>query len=105
MSKRIFIITGNWENTEKLLESIESSKFASHKTRISREFDSRKDLHPTKLKQRLWILLKTSFRKFVIQSYLFFLLFVIYNNMAISVSQKWGENACCEFMRHHQSMN
>ena len=35
------------------MESIESSKFVSHKTRISGEFDSRKDSHPTKLEQRL----------------------------------------------------
>ena len=29
------------------------------------EFDSRKDLHPTKLKQRYWLLIRLSFREVV----------------------------------------
>ena len=39
--------------TEKLPESIDSSKFVSHRARISGEFNSRKDLHSTKLEQNL----------------------------------------------------
>ena len=37
--------------TEKLPESIESSKFASHRSRMPDEFDSRKDLHLSKFEQ------------------------------------------------------
>ena len=37
--------------------------FVLHKTRISVEFDSRQDLQPIKLEQRLQMLLKLSFRK------------------------------------------
>ena len=33
---------------EKLPESVESSRFVSHRARMSREFDSRKDLQSTK---------------------------------------------------------
>ena len=47
-----------------MLKSIESSKFISHKARISGKFVSKKDLHPTKLEQRPWILGKLSFREF-----------------------------------------
>ena len=38
-------------------EVVESSKFVSHTKRISGEFDSRKDLQPTKLESRSHILL------------------------------------------------
>ena len=37
--------------TEKLPESTESSKFVSHRARVSGEFDSRKDSHSSKFKQ------------------------------------------------------
>ena len=46
-----------------MLESIESSKFVSHRARISGEFDSRKDSHSTKLEQGPRIFIKLSFRK------------------------------------------
>ena len=37
--------------TEKLPESTESSKFVSHRARVSGEFDSKKDSHSSKFKQ------------------------------------------------------
>ena len=43
-------------------ESIESSKFVSHRARIS-EFDPRKDLLSIKLEQRPQIFVKLSFRE------------------------------------------
>ena len=48
---------------EKLLESIESSRFVSHGVRTSGEFDSRKDSQSTKFKRRPRILIKLSFRE------------------------------------------
>ena len=66
MSNRIFSDERKI-NTEKLPESVESSKFVSHKSvshiRVSGEFDSRKDSHATKLEQRPWIYVKLSFRE------------------------------------------
>ena len=44
----------------KLLESIESFMFVRNKARISGEFDSRKDSHPTILERRPRILVKLS---------------------------------------------
>ena len=44
-------------------ESIESSKFVSHRARMSGEFDTRKDSHSTKLEQRPQIFVKLSFRE------------------------------------------
>ena len=44
-------------------ESIEPSKFVSHRTRISGEFDSRKDSHPRKFERRSLIFAKLSFRE------------------------------------------
>ena len=44
-------------------ESIESSKFVSHRARMPREFDSRKDSHSTQLEQGPWIFVKLSFRE------------------------------------------
>ena len=44
-------------------ESIESSKFFSHRAWISGEFDSRKDSDSTKLEQRPRIFVKLSFRE------------------------------------------
>ena len=40
-------------------ESVESSKFGSHRARMSGEFDSRKDSHSTKLEH----IIKLSFRE------------------------------------------
>ena len=48
---------------EKLAESVGSSRFASHRARVSREFDSRKDLQSTKFEQRHQMFLKLSFRE------------------------------------------
>ena len=44
-------------------EPNESSKFASHRARISEEFDSRKDMHSTKLERRPQIFVKLSFKE------------------------------------------
>ena len=48
--------------TEKLPELIESSKFVSHRIRMSGKFDLRKDSHSTKLEWRPQIFTKLSFR-------------------------------------------
>ena len=48
---------------EKLPESVESSRFVSHRARMSGEFDSRKDSQPTKFEQRPQIFIKLSFRE------------------------------------------
>ena len=47
--------------SEKLPQSIESSRFVSHRERISGEFDSRKDSQSTEFEQRPWIFAKLSF--------------------------------------------
>ena len=44
-------------------ETIESSKFASHRARMSREFDSRKDSHSIKFEGWAQIFVKLSFRE------------------------------------------
>ena len=44
-------------------ESIESSKFASHKAKLVGDFDSRKDSHSTKFDQITRIFAKPSFRE------------------------------------------
>ena len=49
--------------TEKLPESVESSRFVSHRARISGEFDSRKDSQSTKFEQRPQIFVKLSLRE------------------------------------------
>ena len=49
--------------TEKLPESIESSRFVSHRARMSGEFDSRKDSQSTKFEGRPQIFVKLSFRE------------------------------------------
>ena len=46
---------------EKLPESIESSRFVSHRARMSGEFDSRKDSQSTKFERRSRIFVKLSF--------------------------------------------
>ena len=48
--------------TEKLVESIESSKFISHRAITSGKFDSRKDSHSTKFERKPRIFVKLSFR-------------------------------------------
>ena len=62
---------------KKLPELIESSKFVSHRARMSGEFDSKKDSHSTKFEQRPQIFLKLSFRRF--QNYLVYILLIIPN--------------------------
>ena len=47
----------------KLPESVESSKFISHRAKMSEESDSRKDSHSKKLRLRPLILVKLSFTK------------------------------------------
>ena len=49
--------------TEKLPESVESSRFVSHRARISGEFDSRKDSQSTKFERRPQIFVKLSLRE------------------------------------------
>ena len=49
--------------TEKLPESIESSKIVSHRAPMSEGFDSRKDSHSTKFKRRPQIFVKLRFRE------------------------------------------
>ena len=59
-----FWIKGRSPITEKLPESIESSRFVSHRARMSGEFDSRKDSQSSKFKQKSQIFIKLSFREF-----------------------------------------
>ena len=47
---------------EKLPESIQSSRFVSHRAGMSGEFDTRKNLQSTKFKQRPQMFVKLSFR-------------------------------------------
>ena len=44
-------------------KSIESSKFVLHRSRMSGEFNSKKDLDSTKMEPRLQIFVKLSFRE------------------------------------------
>ena len=44
-------------------KSIKSSKFVSHRVRISGQFDSRKDSHSAKVERRPQIFVKLSFRE------------------------------------------
>ena len=44
-------------------ESIEPSKFVSHRTRMPGEFNSRKDSQSTKFKQKSQIFIKLNFRE------------------------------------------
>ena len=68
-----------------MLESIEFSKFFSHKARVSDKSDLRKDLKPNKLKQTTQILVKLSFRE-LHDSKLSVL--CTFDNMTISLSQR-----------------
>ena len=65
MSYRIFSdyrkITS--QDNNKLPEFIESSKFVSHRARLSGEFVSKKDSHSTKLEPRPVIFVKLRFRE------------------------------------------
>ena len=47
--------------TEKLPQSVESSKLVSHRSRMSADFDSRKDSQSIKFERRPQIFLKLSF--------------------------------------------
>ena len=49
--------------TQELLESIESSKFASYRAKISRELLCKEKFTPAKFEQRSEILVKLSFRE------------------------------------------
>ena len=49
--------------TEKLPESVGSSKVVSHRARMSGEFDSKKNSNSTKLEIRPRIFVKLSFRE------------------------------------------
>ena len=49
--------------TDKLPESIVSSRFVSHRERMSGEFDSRKDSQSRKFERRPRIFVKLSFRE------------------------------------------
>ena len=57
---------------------LRSSKFVSHRARMTQEFDSRKDLDSTKLERRPPILIKLSFRELHVQSYLIYILLIIW---------------------------
>ena len=48
---------------EKLPESIESSRFVSHRATMSGEFDSRKDWRSTKFERKPQIFVKLSLRE------------------------------------------
>ena len=81
MSNRILSNEGNINPHRQMTKINRVFKLVSHKARLSREFDSRKDSHPTKLERRSQILVKLSFRKFR-DSKLSGLL--VFDNMAIS---------------------
>ena len=68
---------------DKVPESIESTKFNSHKARTSGEFDSKIVSQPTKLEQRPQILLKLG--SCVIQSQLAYIFPGIYNILEIDM--------------------
>ena len=51
--------------------------FVSNTSRISGEFDSRKDSHSTKLEQRLLIFMKQVLENCVIESYLVYIILII----------------------------
>ena len=76
--------------TEKLLQSILSSRFISHEARISGEFDSTKDSHQTKFDRRTRILVKLSYREWCDSKVSGLSTFD--NNMAMSLSRKIGIN-------------
>ena len=63
MSNRILSDKRKITITEKLPESIESSKFFSHRARMSGECYSRKDSNSRKIKQRPQIFINVSFRE------------------------------------------
>ena len=58
-----FRIKGRKPLTEKVSESIEPSRFVSHRARMSGQFDSRKDLQSKKIEQKPQIFQKLSFRE------------------------------------------
>ena len=58
-----FRIKGREPLIQKFPESVESSKFVSHRARMSVWFDSTKDSHSTKLERRPQLFVKLSFRE------------------------------------------
>ena len=70
-------------------ESNEKSKFVSHRTRMSWEFDSRKHSYPTKFNQRPRILVKLSLTELCYSKLSGLRDF---DNMTISMSQKTDKN-------------
>ena len=54
---------GRYPLTEKLPESVKSSRFASHRARMSGELDSRKGSQSTKFKRRPQIFVKLNYRE------------------------------------------
>ena len=63
MSTRILSDQKKITSHRELSESIESSRFISHRARMSGEFDSRKDSQSTKFERRPQIFVKLSFRE------------------------------------------
>ena len=62
MSNRILLVERKITLTKKLLESTES-QFVSRRAKMPGKFNSRKDLHSAKFKQRRQIFVKLSFRE------------------------------------------
>ena len=52
--------------SQKLPESLELSKFVSHRARMLGEFDSRKDSNSVKFEERPQICVKLNFRRFCV---------------------------------------
>ena len=72
---------------EKLPESIESSRFVSHRARLLGEFDSRKGLQSTRFERRPQVFVKLSFRELCNSKWSSLYAF---NNMAIiQLSLNW----------------
>ena len=63
---------------EKLPESIESSRFVSHRARMSGEFDPRKDLQSRNFERRPQIFIKLSFGELSDSNYLVYMLLIIW---------------------------
>ena len=63
MSTIILWDLGKITSHREIVESIESSRFVSHRERMSGEFDSRKDSQSKKFEQRPQIFVKLSFRE------------------------------------------
>ena len=101
MKTESFLIKGRQPCKKKLIESTEYFKYATHKARISRNFDLSKDAYPMKLEQGLQILVKLNFRELFDSKLSGLCSF----DMVFSLSQKRGINTKtgCQFMRHQYS--